>query len=71
MPRDAGQGRQTTLRRGDFLNNVWQSILFGILLIIVGWVIASVESEPAWLYPAMGLTFVGGGVVTFISTLKS
>ena len=48
----------------------WQAILFGILLIIVGWAIASASSNPIWLYPAMGLTFVSGGIVTFVATLR-
>lgn len=48
----------------------WQAILFGIALILIGWIVASVPSNPIWLYPAMGLTFVGGGLVTFIATMK-
>lgn len=49
----------------------WQTILFGIALILVGWVVASAPSNPIWLYPAMGLTFVGGGIVTFVAMVKN
>jgi len=55
---------------GEKMGLTWQAILFGILLIIVGWAIASAPSSPVWLYPAMGLTFVAGGVVTFVAMLK-
>ncbi len=48
----------------------WTGILFGIVLILIGWAVASAPSNPIWLYPAMGLTFVGGGIVTFIGTIK-
>ena len=47
-----------------------QSLLVGIALILIGWAITSAPSNPIWLYPAMGLTFVAGGVVTFATMLK-
>lgn len=55
---------------GDTLGLSWQGILFGIVLILIGWVVASAPSSPVWLYPAMGLTFVGGGIVTFVAIFK-
>ena len=48
----------------------WQVLLFGLVLIIIGWFIAAVPSETVWLYPAIGLSFVGGGVLSFIAVLK-
>jgi len=48
----------------------WQGILFGVALILIGWVVASAPSSPVWLNPAMGLTFVGGGIVAFIATIR-
>lgn len=56
---------------GDFMGLSWQGILFGIVLILIGWVVASAPSSPVWLYPAMGLTFVGGGIVTFVAIFKA
>ena len=56
---------------GDFMGFSWQAVLFGIALILVGWVVAASPSSPVWLYPAMGLTFVGGGMVTFIAMVKT
>ena len=49
----------------------WQSLLVAIALILTGWTITSAPSDPIWLYPAMGLTFVAGGVVTFATILKN
>lgn len=51
-------------------NLSWQGILFAIVLIVIGWIIASMSSNPIWLYPAMGLTFVAGGIVTFIAVIR-
>ncbi len=48
----------------------WQGILFGIVLIIVGLGIATGHSEPVWFYPTAGLSFIGGGILSFVMVMK-
>jgi len=69
MPFETRKGRPPI--GGEFMALSWQAILLGILLIIVGWAITAIPSSPIWLYPAMGLTFVAGGVITFAAMLKN
>lgn len=49
----------------------WQGILFGILLIIVGLAIAAAHSEPVWLLPGIGISFIGGGALCFVMVLRN
>ena len=49
----------------------WQGILFGIVLIVVGLALATGHSEPIWFYPAAGLSFIGGGILSFVMVMKS
>jgi len=49
----------------------WQGILFGIALIISGLAIATGHSEPVWFYPAVGLSCISGGVLSFVMVAKN
>jgi len=49
----------------------WQGILFGIVLIIVGLALATGHSDPVWFYPAAGLSFICGGMLSFAMVVKS
>lgn len=71
MPSTERNGRKKK-EGGEWLMGIsWQGILFGIALIIAGLAIATGHSEPVWFYPATGLAFVSGGILSFVVVAKN
>ncbi|MHB8601944.1 MAG: hypothetical protein ACYC6W_09310 [Nitrosotalea sp.] len=54
------------------MSNFIQTLLVGVALIIVGIYVISIPSPTQpFLFPAMGIVFIAGGVVAFIATLRN
>lgn len=49
---------------GD-LGKTFAAIGGGIILIIAGIAILATKGDPVWLMPAVGVPFIGGGILSF------